>query len=427
MHICMLLPGRFPPDIRVSKEATALRAAGHEITLICRGVDQPERETVDGITVRRIPENELFAGPRGIRDGIHYVVQHVNSPWKRALDDLVATGTIDAIHVHDLSLVKTGLEVGASRDVPVVADLHENYPEAVRQWQRNWSWRSPTELVKRLFLPPRRLKRLERQCVQHADRVITVCEEARSHYLRDCGADPRSVTVIPNTVDTETFDPEHTDTEQSSAFDSSDSFLVSYIGRFGSHRGLETLIDAVAIAAETVPNVRLALVGTGTPAYTKTLKARARQQLGDRVTFPGWIPFDEVPACMASSDISVVPHARTGHTETTIPHKLFQAMAMASPLVVTDVPPLRRIVDCTESGVVVPAGDAAAMGNAVRTLATNPERRLALGTNGRDAVERTFNWEHDATRLRALYRELDPSSETAGADRDRRLHRRCDS
>ena len=415
MHVCMLLPERFPPDVRVAKEAATLRAAGHEITLVCRGGPaEPTFERIDGIDVQRLPVDELFAGPQGLVDGARYVASAVHPVWRRTVAELadedLPGGSIDALHVHDLPLMTTALALGETHDVPVVADLHENYPEAVRQIHRMRGWREiardPEDLIQRLFLAPARLKRLERHAVRNAERTITVCEEARAHYLRDCGAAPGRVRIVSNTVDLDAFDPDATDSPAALGFDPDDSFVVSYVGNFTEHRGLDTLIEGFARLAETRSDARLVLVGRGNEGYVAGLERLARS-LGvrDRVTLTGWVDFDDVPGYIAASDVCAVPHAATPHTETTVPHKLFQYMAMGVPVVATDVAPLARIVGRTECGLVTPAGDGAAMGEALNELA-DPGHAREYGENGRQAVERQYNWAHDGSRLRAIYDEL---------------------
>ncbi|WP_435076783.1 glycosyltransferase family 4 protein [Halococcus sp. AFM35] len=412
MHVCMLLPERFPPDIRVAKEASALGAAGHSITLLCRGgPDEPSFERIDGIDVERLPAGEMFAGLSGVADGLRYVASAVHPAWQRAVVDLDREDSIDAIHVHDLPLVNTGLAIGEKFDVPVVADLHENYPEAARQIQRMRGWgeigRDPAALVQRVAFAPWRLKRLEREGVRRADRTVTVCEEARAHYLRDCGAEPAKVKVVANTVDRDAFDSDVTPPDTLS-FDSG-AFVVSYIGNFTRHRGLDTLIEGFAELVESTPAARLLLVGKGNDNYVAGLKALARSLgIREQVQFTGWVDFADVPRYLAASDVAAVPHAATPHTETTVPHKLYQAMAMGIPVVVSDVAPLARIVDHTESGFVAPAGDGEALGAALAEL-TDGERATECGENGKRAVEREYNWARDGRRLRDLYDGLQTS------------------
>jgi glycosyltransferase involved in cell wall biosynthesis len=402
-NVAMVLPDSFPPDIRVEKEANALRAAGHEVRLFCPAdADRPDRETVDGIDVVRVHEG-TETGVDGLRRNLSVGMTANRPAWADALGS--HADWFEVLHVHDLLLGGTVLRVGDRFDVPVVMDCHENYPEAVRQWRRadpDW-WRSRNELLQRLVFPVWRYKRFERHWTKRADHLLTVAQEAKRHYVRDCAVPPTDVSVVGNTVALDDFDPQ---TAPAAAVDD-DAFVVGYVGSFGPHRGLDTAIRAFATVASELPDARLLFVGGEGGAVGEQLRTLA-DDLGveDQVQFAGRVPFDEVPAYMAACDVCLVPHAATPHTETTLPHKLFQYMAMAKPVLVTDVPPLERIVSETESGRVVAADDPTALATAVRDLHADPDERDRLGTNGRRAVEATYNWEHDAERLRTVYQRL---------------------
>ncbi|WP_332897462.1 glycosyltransferase family 4 protein [Haladaptatus sp. CMSO5] len=407
MHVCMVLRKEFPRDIRVAKEARALQAAGHEVTLICRtSAEKPARETVDGIDVWRFSEHDQ-SPLRRQRQTLQYLVTFVHPFWKRAIETVHESKSIDAIHVHDLPLVGTGLAVGDDRSVPVVADLHENYPEAIRQWRRMHSVEDVVTnvglLTKYAALSIRRWKRLERNCVQRADGVLAVCEEAKAHYVTDCGADTDSVAIVGNTVDRTHFD---TDAKPVAGFE--DEFVISYVGKFAPHRGLEPVVEGFAAVRDRLPNSRMLIVGApGSAEYGSRFDAFCELHgVMDAMTFTGWVDFEAVPAYMAASDVCLVPHASTPHTNTTIPHKLFQYMAMGKPVLVSDVPPLERVVGETGAGVVATADDADAMAAALLELGTDQERAAQWGENGRRAVAERYNWMHDAKTLRETYDSL---------------------
>jgi glycosyltransferase involved in cell wall biosynthesis len=400
----MVLPGEYPPDIRVRKEARTLLAEGHELLLLCRGDSgQPSRETIDGIDVVRLDTQGLLASTTRFGSAVCNALTTVHPKWLFALDRLVAAHPVDAIHAHDLAFVREALWVGERRDVPVVADLHENFPEAVRQWRQSdqRGRRNPLVRIGQRLMSVSRLKRVERRVLPRTDRVITVCEEAARHYYRDCRVLPNRTTVVGNTVDLDAFDA---DADPVEGF--ADEFVLSYVGSFGVHRGLETAIEAVA--RTDIDEIRLLLVGDGSDRHRDALEQLvADRSVGDRVTFTGWVDFEDVPRYVAASDVCLVPHERTPHTDTTIPHKLFQYMAMSKPVLVTDAPPLKRVVDETEGGVVVPGGDPVAMADAIAALHDDPERASRLGANARRGVETTYNWSRDADRLCDLYRSLE--------------------
>jgi glycosyltransferase involved in cell wall biosynthesis len=405
MRVCMVLGYTYPPDVRVRKEAKALRAAGHEVTLLCRGRDDdPERASLDGMDVVRLKEDTPMRKLGRLGSAVVNLATNRHPLWARRLDRLVDECDADAIHVHDLPLVQTALSVGRDRDLPVVADLHENYPAALRQWRSVDDWRSlcrhPKRLLMRCCYPVSRYDRIERRATRAVDHLFAPVQEAVTHYRRDCEVAEADATVVSNTVDLDVFDgdaaPESID---------HDGFVAGYVGTFGPHRGLETAVRATARL--TSADAGLLLVGSGSDTYERRLDSVVEAAgVTDRVLRTGWVDDATFPAYMSACDVCLVPHARTTHTETTVPHKLFQYMATGTPVVVTDLDPLARVVEDADAGVVVPPEDPAAMADALADLASDPERRRQLGANGRRAVEETYNWERDGRRLVETYERL---------------------
>lgn len=119
-----------PPDARVRKETNALAKAGHRIRVVCPA-DVVEQERYDGVTVRRFPYEPL--PPSGVRDAYH-LVRGRYPAWREQIARELERG-VDVFHVHDLVLAETALR--AIPDVPVVLDLHENYPAAVKQYRES--------------------------------------------------------------------------------------------------------------------------------------------------------------------------------------------------------------------------------------------------------------------------------------------------
>ncbi|WP_394295684.1 glycosyltransferase [Candidatus Halobonum tyrrellensis] len=104
---------------------------------------------------------------------------------------------------------------------------------------------------------------------------------------------------------------------------------------------------------------------------------------------------------------SVSSRTRTPpHTATTVPHKLFQYMAMGRPVVASDLPPLRAVVADADAGLLAPAGDAGAWADAFETLRADPAARERYGANGRRAAVDRYNWARDAERLVDCYERL---------------------
>jgi len=405
----MVLDSYFPPDIRVEKEARALIRAGHEIYLLSLGKEGlPSTEYFNGINIIRIFPSESFLDR--LLDFISFTIFFDSLAWKKALINIIDQYNIDVIHVHDLPMVKTAITVAKKFNIPVIADLHENYPEALKVWRRGIkTWK---RALLNLISPVWRWKRLEKSILHRVDRIITVVDEAKEHYVKDCGISPEKITVIMNVEDLNEFDNLKIDYSLVRKYE--DNFVISYIGGFGPHRGIDTAIKAMSKVVEEIPDAKLLLVGgKASKEYEGYLRKLCKDlKIENNVEFTGWVDFNLVPSYISLSDVCLVPHLASGHTNTTIPHKLFQYMAMEKPVIVTDCKPLKRIVEECKCGIVVPSGDYNKMAEAIIMLYQNKEYARKLGKNGRRAVEEKYNWENEAKKLCELYERLEEEVKT---------------
>jgi glycosyltransferase involved in cell wall biosynthesis len=292
-------------------------------------------------------------------------------------------------------MVAIGLEEAGRAGIPLIADLHENWPAALRNY--GYARRFPG----RILISPDRWERHERQVLPQVGRIIVVIEEAKERLLR-LGLPAERIAVVRNTVKADEFRGFGIDPSIGERFRG--RFVLSYLGGFERHRGLETLVDATAILARSIPETILLLIGGGSTAGALRERAAALG-IAERVVFEGWQPFERFPSYIEASNVCVIPHLRNDHTDTTIPHKLFHYMLLGRPVLTTDCRPLKRIVDEAGCGLVVESGNADAMARAASSLA-DPVLRARMGEAGRRAVLDRYNWERDAAVLVELYRGI---------------------
>lgn len=389
----MVLGGRdFPPDIRVEKEARALRDVGHEITIVCEARSgRPLEDVWERCRVVRVRRSCLSALAR--------TVLFRDPSFGRTLrGELACT---DAFHVHDLPLAGTVLGVARQGGIPVVVDFHENFPAALRSYRAELP-RARARLLE-LVSGIGRWETYERRVSRAAMAVLVVVAEARDRLVA-AGAPAERITVVENTEDVERFAAIPLRPVPELAADD-EAFTLLYVGGFGGrHRGLDTAIDAMPAVIEQLPRARLLLVGDG-PIKPRLQERAAALALDGHVQFVDWQPFERVPSLIAASDVCLVPHAADPHTEATSPHKLFQYMLLAKPVVVSSCRPLQRVVEETGAGLVFTAGDAASLAAAVVAL-RDPGRRREAGEAGRSAVLASYNWARSSRALLEVYDSL---------------------
>lgn len=181
--------------------------------------------------------------------------------------------------------------------------------------------------------------------------------------------------------------------------------VVVFFGTIQPYKGLDDLIDAVSGLSRK--DVHLMIVGVGESAPARAAVAYATSRLGDRVSVFGIQPFERVPEFIAAADVVVIPQRRSVATELQMPAKLFDAMAMARPVVATAVSDIPRVLD--GCGWVVEPDSPQALAVAIREVLDNPTRAEEMGAAARaacvsryswDAIERTLNGVFDRLEVR---------------------------
>jgi len=386
MRICMILQTDFPPDIRIEIETKALIRAGHEIHLIARNKKNlPREEVIDGVQVHRLPfhQNGLFSIPL-----------FFNPVWTSQVKQIIRQNRIEAIHVHDLPLAPLGISAGKKLKIPVIYDMHENYPAVMEIWRRK-------SLVYSTIRNPKFARWLDRHCQKQADRIIVVIDEQRDNLVAQ-GIDATKIYVVSNTVDLERIHDLKPDPAIVAKY--KDYFTLLYFGGFSRDRDLETPILGMQQLIHTIPNIKMVLVGSDASDYAAELRALVvENQLENYIEFIDWVPFDRVASYIAAADVGIDPRPDYLCNNTTIPHKIFQYMALGLPLVVSDAKPMARIIREAQSGEVFKSKDPAAFTEAVKTVF---QAKTKYGQNGRKIIHEKYNWQNSSLQLLKLYQSL---------------------
>jgi glycosyltransferase involved in cell wall biosynthesis len=397
----MVLRAPFPPDVRVANEAQVLVDAGHDVHILCvqdAGRPPVSDERTDSLSVHRI---EPLAGASSRANNLIYKLTFVDRHWLETIGAAIGSHGFDVVHVHDLPLVRTALWAAKHRGLPVVFDAHEMWPEKARVW----SIGRDTSLWERLSTHSyRRLKLLERRCLRECDHIVC---PARFDLDRIAGSGVplHKLTAVPNYVDASLFDPGRHHTRATGKDDYADRWVILFVGTMGHHRGLHTVVRALPYVAEQVPNATMLVAGRSSQADFLPWLKQVIQETGveARVVLLGWIDYERIPGLFSCCDVSVVPFCAGVASGFDSIHKIFQSMAMGKPVVATDIADFRQNMEQLRCGIVVPPDDPRALADALVRLQRNPRLARSLGRNGRNAVERHYNWDTAGKRLVELY------------------------
>lgn len=380
--------GHWPHNAtRVSKQVNALRSAVHEVTILSRARrGQPRVEVQAGLSVYRLPSLAWTALDRLITYPVF-----LNPVWISAIRRRAAAMGAAGIIVRDLPLAPAAILAGRSLGIPVHYDMAEVYPAALGSILPHES--GPAIRLVRAF---RLAEAVERWVVRRVATTFVVSEDSRERCI-GLGVPAARVVLVGNT-------PEHPEelladwpVPPELAGDSDRPKLI-FVGNVFADRGLRVVLDALPAILDAAASTLLVVVGDG--RELPRLKAQARQaNLEHAVRFLGWRHHDTHAAYLRHAHIGLLPFLDTEHIRITLANKLFDYMGAGLPVVATDVPSMRRIIDASQCGLLVPPSDPAALARAVIGLLQDPVRRAQLGAAGLTAVARDYAWKDDARRF----------------------------
>jgi glycosyltransferase involved in cell wall biosynthesis len=200
--------------------------------------------------------------------------------------------------------------------------------------------------------------------------------------------------LVPHVRDTDSWAPERFDRAAARArLGVGDARVVMFLGTPRGHKGVDDLVDATA----SLDGARLVLVG----ARTDSAAARRWAERG-HVRVVGEIPFDDVPRYLVAADVVAVPQRATTDTLGQVPAKLFDAMALARPIVSTAVSMIPEILE--GCGVLVPPDNPTALRAALGRLLDDPAGAAELGRRARQRCAERYSF---ATARAVLFPLID--------------------
>ncbi|MEO0073267.1 MAG: glycosyltransferase family 4 protein [candidate division WOR-3 bacterium] len=207
---------------------------------------------------------------------------------------------------------------------------------------------------------------------------------------------PGEYRLIPPGVDIERFSPTVEPLSELCGMRP----VVLFVGRLDRRKGLAVLLEAMGRLRKRLPSARLVVVGTGPLEQECRLLVR-KLGLEQAVLMAGFVPVELLPQYYASADVYCSP-ALGGEAFGLV---LLEAMASGVPVIASDIAGYNEVVVPGETGLLFPAGDAAALADALAVLLQDESRRQRMRQACRQRAEQ-FSWQTVARRIEELYLEL---------------------
>jgi len=230
------------------------------------------------------------------------------------------------------------------------------------------------------------------------DKMVTVSDAIRKDILRYDRFPPSKIMVLHNGVDTERFKPgtNYRDIRRQFAI-SKDDVVIGFVGRLVINKGLNYLIEAVALLKKSF-NVKLLIVGDG--SLMEELKKMAKNKgLEESVIFTGMRR--DITDILSSIDIFVLSSIKEG-----FPNSLLEAMAMGKPIVATAIGGIPEIIQHGANGLLVQSADIEGLAAAIKTIIDNPLMAQRIGRAARDFIEKNYSIDATVRKWETLYRQI---------------------
>jgi glycosyltransferase involved in cell wall biosynthesis len=334
MNVLMILDKEFPQDNRVEKEIQSMIQHGINVDIACFTRKKlAAREEFNGYTIHR---REISTLMYKLSAAILVLPFYFNF-WKKFIQELFNQKQYDAIHVHDLPLAKIGYYFKKKYNAKLVCDQHEYYSNWIVHtgyynkgvgklinWLSNWT-------------------KYEQKYLNKSDLVITIEEPLRSSYIKSVGVPAEKVILVPNTPTLDVFNESNVNKSVVEKY--KNDFMLFYAGGIDQLRGLELVLEALGELKHKVPSIKFVVAGKQAKGYD-ILQIAEKFKVKELVEFIGWIDHSEIPSYIAASQVGIfTPPGNRDEIHNTIATKIYQYMAMSTPIIVSDVKLMKEFVE----------------------------------------------------------------------------------
>ncbi len=359
-------------SVHVASLARALGSIGVQVTVFAPKVEAPG---IPGAEVVEVPVGPVPSGPAGELRRI----EASNTFYESVAGHLDGAG-FDLV-MERLALFADGGGLGRRLGLPRLVEV--NAPVAAeREAHFGLANREAASLAEAAAL---------------RDAAVVAVSEPLADWAVARGA--ATALVIPNGADTALLEPGRWRAEGAklrAEFGFEDLPVIGFVGSLKPWHGLEPLFEAAELLAGA-HRFGLLVVGDG-PGRDAAQAGLASLRQRIPAVAAGAVPAQRVPAYLAAMDIAAAPYLPSGNFYFS-PLKVVEAMAAGKAVVASDFPPVRELLgDC---GVLVPAGDPAALASALERLVLSPSIRHAQGERARRCALERADWVDVARRTLA--------------------------
>jgi len=355
-------------DVRIFvKECTSLAAAGYEVSLIVN--DGQKNEIKNGVN---IISTQYIAQNR-----IDRILNSTREIYKKAIEV-----NADLYHFHDPELLLIASKLKRKGKV-VVFDSHEFTGKQIEC--REYLNKSFRKLLSFFYL------KYEKHVLKKIDAVIVPCTYNGVHYFEKKCKREVLVDNLP-ILEEVLLNRELLDAGEKKA---------CYIGSLSEERGIKKIVEASSLI-----KIPLLLAGNFSPAHLE--REIVDSEKNPQVSYLGVVDRTGIKKILSEAYMGMCVLQDSGQYKFTdnLPTKVCEYMAAGIPIIVSDFPYSKKMIDKYKCGIYVNPNDTHSIANAMKWLLENPKEAKEMGKNGRNLVETKLNWKFEVKKIILLYESL---------------------
>jgi len=360
---------------------------GHRVTVITCAPNVPDgivyegyknklyqRENIVGINVIRV-WTYIAANKGTSKRIINYISYMLSSTFfslfVRKPDVIIATSP-------QFFCGWAGLIASRIRRVPYILEIRDIWPESIV---------AVGAMRNKLLL--RILEWLEIKMYAAAQHIVTVGHGYKQKLIEK-GIDEEIISVITNGFDSEIFYPRQFDEKIRQYYKPNHEFVCAYIGTIGMACGLDVVLRAAKLLKDRQKhNIKFLLIGAG--AVKKQLQQQAMENNLNNIVFVDRQDKNLIPEFLSITDACLVHLKKAELFKTVLPSKIFEAAAMAEPIILGVEGYAAQFLKEANAGICVEPENAEQLAQAVLKLADNPQLCKTLGRSGYEYVTKHHN------------------------------------
>ncbi|MCU0438546.1 MAG: glycosyltransferase family 4 protein [Raineya sp.] len=243
----------------------------------------------------------------------------------------------------------------------------------------------------------RRIQQLEQFCLENAD-IIVVPSQIIKNFLIQKGVSSSKIQIITNGAEIP---------EKSSRPEDAPEKYVIYFGALQNWQGVDTLLRAFRLLQDL--DIKLVICSSHKPRHSKVY-AKFAEKIGlqEKIIWKYQLPKQELYTWVEHAICSVAPLKECSRNleQGCSPLKIFESMAVGTPVIASDMPVTREIINDDTLGKLIRADRPMELARAIRIWLAYPEKAKEIGANAKEHIEKLFSWEQKKVELMEVLKKL---------------------